>query len=171
MLQDHTDTIREFLALDTEDDADAMGASADAILYVLMPVARQNDAEFLKEFESSTRLPNCSPYNSIAVVHKWEVLGGSDVLETMQDKVERIRDSLSGLVSTVIAASAPLATAAVQFGDEFWSQTLRFSQNSHPTAVEELLLMEILQILNTIHLNNSSCRICLLVDKYREIFH
>jgi hypothetical protein len=142
VLQDHTDTVRDFLEFDTEDGGESLGAKADAILYVLMPVARQNDADFLKEFESSTRLPNCSAYNSIAVVHKWEVLGDSNAIETVQDKVDRIRDSLSGLVSTVIPASAPLATSAVQFGDAFWSQILKFSKNSHASAVADLLLME-----------------------------
>ena len=142
VLQDHTNTVREFLAFDDEDESTSLGSSADAILYVVMPVARENDASFLKEFESTTRLPDCSPYNSIAVVHKWEMLDSEDPIDVAKDKAEKIRIALDGLVSAAIPASAPLAVATDRFDDGFWRSILELTNNSDEIVVKNLLLME-----------------------------
>tara|TARA_Y100001934_G_C12380741_1_gene792224 strand:+ start:3050 stop:4720 length:1671 start_codon:yes stop_codon:yes gene_type:complete len=142
VLQDHTETVRDFLSLDTDKQSLTLGSNADAIIYVLMPVARQNDEEFLKEFEGSTRLPSTSPYNSIAVVHKWETLGDGSSQEIVQEKVERIAKSLGGLVTTVLPVSAPLAVASERYAKEFWESILDLAYNSTTGVVSELLLLE-----------------------------
>jgi hypothetical protein len=72
VISDHTEVLQDFIK--QERTTRNAGESADAIVYVLMPVARQNDAEFLADFEKTTRMPGSSPYNSMAVIHKWETL-------------------------------------------------------------------------------------------------
>ena len=140
----HSDATRDFLGLADSLDAQTrrLGSVADAIIYVLMPIARQTDQDLLTEFDRNTRLPGAAPYNSIAVVHKWEVLNSASPLDEAQRKAERIAVALGNLVSEAIPVSAPLARAAESFPDAFWQQILHLTGNISSDDLDELLLSE-----------------------------
>ena len=141
-IQDHTETINDFLATKRDGETWRLGGEADAILYVVPPVARESDGEMLKEFESTTRLPGSSPYNSMAVVHKWETLDAADPHAEAQGKAERIFKAMRGLVSVVIPVSAPLGRAAEKFDDRFWQCILNLAANTPASVLEDMLLGE-----------------------------
>lgn len=141
-IESHEATTQDFLALKREQETRREGDSADAIVYVLMPVARQNDQDLLKDFESGTRLTGSFPYNSLAVMHKWETLEVDDPLEEAMRKAETISASMANLVARVVPVSAPLAMAAERFGREFWGQLLDLVSNSTASALEQILLSD-----------------------------
>jgi hypothetical protein len=142
VLESHEATVQEFLAAKHDAETRRQGGAADAIVYVLMPVARETDRDLLGVFEQNTRLPGSSPYNSLAVVHKWEMLSVENPLAEVQRKVERISKIMGDLVSAVIPVSAPLAWAAEQFADSFWSQVLELTANCGDDVLEELLVRD-----------------------------
>ena len=139
-IQDHTEAIKEFLAVKRDGETRRLGGEADAILYVVPPVARESDEDLLKNFETTTRLPGSSPYNSMAVVHKWEALE-IDHAEALR-KADRIFKAMGGLVSVVIPVSAPLATASERFDDRFWQVVLNLSSNTPARILDNMLLGE-----------------------------
>jgi len=141
-IESHERTTQDFLALRREQETHREGAAADAILYVLMPVARQNDQDLLTDFESGTRLAGSFPYNSLAVMHKWETLEVDDPLDEAQRKADKISASMADLVARVVPVSAPLAMAAERFEDRFWTQVLELASNSSSSAFEQLLLSD-----------------------------
>ena len=141
-IQDHTETINDFLATKRDGETWRLGGEADAILYVVPPVARESDGEMLKEFESTTRLPGSSPYNSMAVVHKWETLDAADPHAEAQGKAERIFKAMRGLVSVVMPVSAPLGRAAEKFDNRFWQCALNLAANTPASVLEDMLLGE-----------------------------
>jgi len=142
VIADHTSKLQEFLAARHDAETRRHGGAADAIIYVLMPVARQTDRDLLSEFEQNTRLPGSSPYNSIGVVHKWETLSVEDPLAEAHRKAEQISRTIGELVSTVIPVSAPLAKAAEQFPDDFWSRVLTLAVGSTDAAIRTLFLRD-----------------------------
>jgi hypothetical protein len=141
-IQDHTRTINEFLIAKRDGETRRLGGEADAILYVVPHVARESDESMLKEFENSTRLPGSSPYNSMAVVHKWETLNVPDPRHEAEQKAERIFKALSGLVSVVMPVSAPLGRAAEKFDDHFWNGTLNLAINTPSDVLDDMMLGE-----------------------------
>lgn len=142
VLQAHEEAIQEFLAAKHDTETRRQGGAADALIYVLMPIARENDRDLLATFEQNTRLPGSSPYNSLAVVHKWEMLSVENPLAEVQRKAEGISRVMGDLVSAAIPVSAPLAWAAEQFPDAFWSQLLELTGNCADDVLEELLLTD-----------------------------
>ncbi len=105
------------------------GMHSDALVYVFPPVGRENDEDVLRTFRESC-VPDSSPYNSVGVLHKWdhifaEILEGdgdlSDLLKkaraSIQQKADRLKDAMDGMLADVFPVSAPLASAAAQ--DEF----------------------------------------------------
>lgn len=143
VLESHEATIQEFLAAKHDAETRRQGGAADAIVYVLMPVARETDRDQLADFEQHTRLPGSSPYNSLAVVHKWEaMLSVEDPVEEVRRKAERISKAMGDLVSAVIPVSAPLAWAAEQFTEAFWLQILELAVNCPADVLDELLLLD-----------------------------
>jgi hypothetical protein len=141
VIEDHTRQLHDFLAIKQEGDTIREGEAADAIVYVLLPIARQTDADLLAAFESSTRIPGSTPYNSIAVIHKWETLTVDDPLAEVKAKSERIAEGLDGLISLALPVSAPLAMAAERFPGDFWTSLMDLAQNKKET-LDGLLLME-----------------------------
>jgi|GEM_PF-1446626 len=100
------------------------GESADAVVYVINPVARQNDTDILELFGEKSRLSGSNPYNSLAVVHMWEMAWDdmkSDPAKFLEEKIRRIQDQLAGKVSTVIAASGLLSRCLEWLQDEHWA--------------------------------------------------
>lgn len=131
----HEDTVRGFLL---EEATIREGERADAILYVLPPVAGATDEDLLREFDSKTRLPGSSPYNSIAVLHKWETLNADDPYEEARRKAETASRSLDKLVSKVVPVSAPLAWAAEHFPDGYFGQILELVGSTSPATLQKL---------------------------------
>src|SRR6266446_6678879 len=138
----HEEIINDLLARKRDDETQRLGGEADAILYVISPVARQSDEEMLRDFEKTSRFPGSSPYNSLAVVHKWEMLDADDPYAEAEPKAERILKAMNGLVSAVIPASAPLGKAAKQFDDQFWRTVLDLTGNTPSPVLEGMLLGE-----------------------------
>lgn len=159
VISDHTNVLQDFLK--QERTTRNAGESADAIVYVLMPVARENDADFLANFEKTTRMPGSSPYNSIAVVHKWETLEGKDPYSVALKRCESIRNSLGQMVSLVLPVSAPLAIAFERFGAPFWEKIHRLVINTSPEILEDMLLQE----KDFCSINQPSCPIDILARK------
>lgn len=153
VISDHTEVLQDFIK--QERTTRNAGESADAIVYVLMPVARQNDAEFLADFEKTTRMPGSSPYNSMAVIHKWETLESKDPYSLALKKCESIRNSLGQMVSLVLPVSAPLAWAFEHFDAAFWEKMHCLVTNTPPEILEDMLLQE----KDFCSLNEASCPI------------
>ena len=153
VISDHTEVLQDFIK--QERTTRNAGESADAIVYVLMPVARQNDAEFLADFEKTTRMPGSSPYNSMAVIHKWETLESKDPYSLALKKCESIRNSLGQMVSLVLPVSAPLAWAFEHFDAAFWEQMHCLVTNTPPEILDNMLLQE----KDFFNLNDTSCPI------------
>lgn len=78
IIEFHGDTTMEFLARRHDTETRRQGGAADAIIYVLGAVPRQTDKDLLDDFEENTRLPGAPPYNSLAVVHKWDSMEVDD---------------------------------------------------------------------------------------------
>jgi hypothetical protein len=116
----HEETVRGFLAERHEAETVFYGGSADCILYVLNPVAREQDADLLSSFESQTRLPGGSPYNSVAVVHKWETLDHDDPFAAAGRKAATAKGQLQRYVADVIPVSGPLGQAVTRLDAAFW---------------------------------------------------
>lgn len=138
----HEAATSDFIGLRHEVDTRQLGSKADAIIYVVMPVARETDDTFLAAFREATRLPGSSAYNSIAVLHKWETLEAERPLEEAANKANRIRNALSESVSEVLPVSAPLAMAADRFDDKFWSLACRLGRDSSPQALDSVVLSD-----------------------------
>lgn len=137
----HTSALSDFL----HDESLRQGGKADAIIYVLLPVGRENDEKWLAEFEKSSRMPGATPYNSLAVVHKWEAtLDVGDPSRTAATKADKIRGMLTGQVSRVIAVSAPLAILAdrLETDNAFWKSMVSLGRKSTPEAIEMITMDE-----------------------------
>lgn len=139
----HTEASQEFLAARREGETHRLGGEADAIIYVVPPVAREPHKQTLRDFEDTTRLPGSTPYNSLAVLHKWETIEAEDAYAEAGRKAERMFKAMNGLVSAVLPASAPLGRAAEQFEEAFWNGVLNLTANSPGRVVDRLLLSEL----------------------------
>ena len=88
----HEAVVRNLLSeKQREDETLEHGHSPRAVLYVLNPNAKREDTELLQFFGDETRLPGATPYNSIAVIQKWDTLhftGGGE-LKRLRDLAER----------------------------------------------------------------------------------
>jgi len=142
LIAEHQEIVDEFLAQKADDETRQLGSGADAILYVIPPVARESDSDLLEQFKRTTRLPDSPPHNSLAVVHKWESLESDDPYAEAHQKAGRIYEAMQDCISHVMPASAPLGRAAEHFPDTFWQTTLNISANTPPGDLEELLLGE-----------------------------
>ena len=140
-ITEHTSALSDFL----HDESVRQGGKADAIIYVLLPVGRENDEKWLAEFEQASRMPGATPYNSLAVVHKWEAtLDVGDPVGTAAAKADKIRDMLAGQVSRVISVSAPLAILSERLGDDraFWATLILLGRESKPDVIELITMSE-----------------------------
>ncbi|MCM2371873.1 dynamin family protein [Aporhodopirellula aestuarii] len=124
------------------DQTQQLGLQADAIVYVIMPVARETDDQFLDAFRNATRLPGSSNYNSIAVLHKWETLNTDDLLDERDRKASKIAASLSEHLATVLPVSAPLARAVFSLNDRHWQTILELGKPDNDSIREKMLRHE-----------------------------
>jgi hypothetical protein len=132
----HEDALQDFLAEKRERESLTHGGAADAILYVLPPVTREIDEELLLSFESKTRLPGSGPFNSIAVLHKWEALDSPDPLAEARRKCERAAACLCDKVTAVLPVSGPLARACARLPGTWWQQAQALLGSSAPAMLE-----------------------------------
>jgi hypothetical protein len=126
VIESHELKIDDFLAEKRERETLQCGGRADAILYVMGPVARVTDTALLDRFESTTRQIGSSPFNSMAVVHKWETLDENDPISAAKDKAMLIADQLKGYVSSVIPVSGPFSRVSNKHSKEFWNRLAKF---------------------------------------------
>lgn len=138
VLTSHESVTQSFLydAERLEKDTLVEGGRADAVIYVLNPVAKDNDTELLELFGDKTRLPGSSPYNSIAVIQKWELngLNGDDIhsinpIEWVEKKCKRIEAQLEGKVAQVIYASGWLANIAIHYPVKMFTDLIQIYKN------------------------------------------
>ena len=132
----HEDVTQNFLAA-----TEKQGRRADAIIYVFPPVGRESDIGNLETFRVNNCLPGSDPYNSVAVLHKWDHIfwenGGN--MGDIQAKAMRLKEVMSQLVADVIPVSAPLALAAAEAPDEFWIRILNVCRSMEWQELERLL--------------------------------
>jgi TPR repeat protein len=139
LIVEHQEAVDEFLAQKADNETRQIGGGADAILYVVPPVARESDSELLEQFKQTTRLPNSPPHNSLAVVHKWETLESDDPHAEAQRKAARIYEAMRDFVSGTMPVSAPLGWAGERFPDAFWTRILDLAFNTGPDDFNSML--------------------------------
>lgn len=129
---EHEEVTQSFL-----DATSRQGRRADAIIYVFPPVGRESDLENLETFRANNCLPDSDPYNSIAVLHKWDHIyweNGGNITD-IRNKAQRVYNAMSVLVADVIPVSAPMALAAAKAPDDFF---VRIKELCQTTSWEEL---------------------------------
>jgi len=156
----HEEKINDFLSNKNAADTMKEGGNADAILYVIMPVARETDSEMLADFDKNTRIPGSSPYNSIAVVHKWEMLDANDPFDEVKKKVVMISKTMKDKVSLVIPYSAPMAIAVSRFDDKFWDSLALLIKGTDYDDLEDLIEAD------TYFLDDDECSLSVDERKY-----
>ncbi len=134
----HTDATENFLGLRCENESRAIGSQADAIVYVLMPVARESDDSFLATFLDQTQLPGSASFNSLVVLHKWETLESEDPVAESKSKAARVAKALGESVAAVIPVSAPLSWATNHLPGSQWQNILAAATS---TPADELAKM------------------------------
>jgi hypothetical protein len=144
VIDSHTEATDAFLssAVQREAETRELGGQADAIIYVMMPVARESDDELLNSFADQTQLPGSGPFNSVGVVHKWEALDAEDPHHEAIRKAVRIRNALEDQLSGVIPVSAPLALAALDLDEEVWQELADFSMDASDEPMRKALRSE-----------------------------
>jgi len=93
----------------------------------------------LEQFENVTRIPGSSPFNSIAVVHKWETIESEDVIKETQHKCSIINNQLRNHVSEVIPYSGPMAMANKKLEPDFWADLVSFLSNVDASVLQRAL--------------------------------
>ena len=102
------------------------GQETDALVYVFSPVGRETDEDALSEF-CKTCLTGSDPYNSVAVLHKWDHIywdNGGD-MDDIGAKAARLRERMKDKVADVLPVSAPLALLTKVAPDSFWENCLK----------------------------------------------
>lgn len=101
------------------------GKSADALVYVFAPQGRETDKRDLESFRKGC-LPESSPSNSVAVMHKWDETywhNGGD-WEDILGKAHELHKQMHELVAEVVPVSAPLALVSQIATHGFWKLAL-----------------------------------------------
>lgn len=141
----HEDTTQGFLADKLEKETLTYGGAADAVLYVVSPVARESDLEMLQLFGERTRLPGASAYNSIAVISKWEYQPPEisffewDPVSMAQNKCERLQEQLANKVATIVPTSGLLARLVRDIPPEVWQNVADLATKSTQKALSHIL--------------------------------
>ncbi len=126
VLEAHEEATQTFLGDRLEEATLAHGARADAVVYVINPVGRESDVSALDMFGDRSRIPGASPYNSIAVVQKWETLGP----EEARRKCQRLAQQLDGKVAEVLPTSGLLARTAMTVHLSHWDNVAKLTELS-----------------------------------------
>lgn len=122
------------------------GQEADALVYVFPPVGRETDEKDLAEFRKG-RLESSDPYNSIAVLHKWDEIywnNGGDMAD-ISAKASRLREHMKDVVADVVPVSAPLALLVKMASSDFWESCIAMVAGfSREEELKKELLKEVL---------------------------
>lgn len=138
-LEAHQTTTTDFLAERLEEETLRHGGRADAVVYVVNPIAKADDDELLRWFSERTRLPGASAMNSIAVVQKWEQIRPNP-LAKIEDLCDDMRAQLEGKVCEVLPVSGILALAAVEAPLAVWNQIGELAVGASTEVFEDLTL-------------------------------
>lgn len=114
-VQGHEDVAQQFIN----------GKESDALIYVFSPVARETDQKDLQSFRDGC-LPGSDPYNSVAVMHKWDETywnNGGDRAD-IQAKADRLYGQMKDMVAAVVPVSGPLGLTAKLADQDFWEDVL-----------------------------------------------
>ena len=132
----HEDVTQNFLAA-----TEGQGRRADAIIYVFPPVGRESDASNLEVYRKNNCLPGSDPYNSVAVLHKWDHIfwENDGDMGDIKEKAARLKEVVSPMVADVIPVSAPLALAAIEAPDEFWIRILDICRSTEWSELKRLI--------------------------------
>lgn len=141
VIQTHEAATQGFLADKLEEDTLQYGGSADAVVYAINPVGRENDRDLLQLFGERTRLPGASAYNSIAVVQKWEHLQPDPIAEVYK-KCQKLKEQLGGKVAAVIPTSGLLARHVAEVPAHIWQQVADLCTGSTQSCLDAILLSE-----------------------------
>lgn len=141
VIQTHEDATKGFLADKLTADTLRHGGSADAVIYAINPVGKEQDRDMLQLFGEKTRLPGASAYNSIAVVQKWEHLQ-PDPLEEVQKSCDMLRAQLEGKVAAVIPTSGLLARCVDEVPVDQWQLVATLATSTEAASLDALLLGE-----------------------------
>ncbi len=97
------------------------GKSSDALIYVFPPVGRETDGKDLESYRKGC-LPGSTPYNSVAVLHKWDDIfwGNGGDWDDICAKAARLHEQMASLVAEVVPVSGPLALVAQAAPQDFW---------------------------------------------------
>lgn len=111
-MREHETVIEGYLGDDSiDEDGERQGGHADAVLLVMPHSARGIDTKALDDFQKRTRFPGQGPYNSIAVLQKWETFEGDAVAEA-QRIASALKARLRGHVADVLPISGMLHQVA-----------------------------------------------------------
>lgn len=126
--EDHEATLRGLLSEEKSDqDTSFYGGVADCLVYVVPPVARENDAITLRQFGNTSRLQSASPYNCIAVLHKWESLIDHETPWLEAERMATVQyGQLQQFVAEVIPVSGVLYRAVQSLNDSYWDRLVAF---------------------------------------------
>ncbi len=109
----HEDTIAGYLGAARGRESDAADGRADAVLLVMSHSAREIDTRALADFQKHTRFPGQGPYNSIAVLQKWESFEGNPV-----EEARRIASALAARLRGRVADVVPISGLLHQLSRE-----------------------------------------------------
>ena len=142
VVEGHSEAANGVLAGRHEKATQRLGRNADAIVYVLPQELRGEDEKQLKNFRDNTRLPSSGPYNSVAVLHKWETIQQAADPKVIAERAERHAAEFENLVSTVLPVSAPLALSTARVPDSSWCELVKLAQDTPHEDREDLLLSQ-----------------------------
>lgn len=134
--QEHEKITQDFLSA-----SEVSGRKADAIIYVFPPVGRETDQCNLDTFTQNNCLPHSDPYNSVAVLHKWDHIywdNGGD-FEDIKNKAKRLYGIMHSMTADVIPVSAPLALASAKAGDDFFTGLSAICKETSWSELEKIL--------------------------------
>lgn len=123
------------------DATSKQGRKADAIIYVFPPVGRESDMTNLNTFRENNCIPGSDPYNSVAVLHKWDHIfweNGGD-LNDIKQKAKQIYSAMNTLMADVIPVSAPMALAAANAPDNFFTEIVDLCRDQSWQDLEKFL--------------------------------
>lgn len=114
------------------------GQQTDALVYVFASVGRETDEDALASFRAGC-LPESDPYNSVAIMHKWDETywKNNGDMEDIRRKARRLHEQMHEAVAEVLPVSAPLALLAKSASPDFWNACLHELANY---ATEDVLL-------------------------------
>ena len=133
---EHEEVTQSFLEATSQ-----QGRKADAVIYVFPPVGRESDLDNLETFRQNNCIPGSDPYNSIAVLHKWDHIYWEERgnMAAIQQKTQRLYDAMKGVVAEVLPVSAPIALAAKLAPEEFFANIYDICKKSTWEELERVL--------------------------------